>query len=34
MGLGNENIDNINQRPIVLMRQYIPVEVVVSGGES
>ena len=33
LGLGNGNID-MNQRQLVFMRQYIPVEVVVSGGRS
>ena len=31
LGLGNGNID-MNQRPVVILRQYIPVEVVVSCG--
>ena len=33
LGLGNGNID-MNQRPVVILMQYIPVEVVVSGGGS
>ena len=33
MGLGNRNID-MKQRPVIFLRQYIPVRVVVSGGGS
>ena len=29
----NGNMD-MNRRPVVILRQYIPVEEVVSGGES